>query len=363
MKRFWVLIAIFAICVPSFVLSQTQDEDEGLEETMGKLAQDAARAYISPIVSGFGANQNSGWFHRAPWATMFGFDLEFGLVAMGTAMEDTHRRFSSDGAFRFNYDQADQLAQQAAQQGGIPQAQADIRNAIMGQDFGVNFYGPTIVGSKAESLQIGFPGKTINVNGTDYLLGSQNFVLPVTGLMEDAKFVPLATPQLTIGTILGSQFTFRYLPDVEIDAKIGKFKYFGFGIQHNPMVWFGGEDALPFELSVGYFTQNLKIGSLMDASATSFGVNTSIRLGWGFLNITPYAGFMIENSKIIWAYEYSIETSPGINEMQRITFEAEGENSSRIVLGASIKILLINVNVDINLAKYNTLSAGVMIVI
>lgn len=362
MKRFLILIAVLAICVPSSTVF-AQNEDEGLEETMGKLAQDAARAYISPIVSGFGANQNSGWFHRAPWATMFGFDLEFGIVAMGAAMEDTHRRFNSDGSFRFNYDQADQLAAQAAQQSGLPQSQADIRTAIMAQDFGVNFNGPTIVGSKAESLKIAFPGKVINVGGSDYLLGSQSFTLPVTGLMENAKFVPLATPQLTFGTILGSQFTFRYLPDIEIDAKIGKFKYFGFGIQHNPMVWFGGEDALPFELSVGYFTQNLKIGTLMDASASSFGVNTSIRLGWGFLNITPYAGFMFENSKIIWAYEYTIETSPGVTELQKITFEAEGENSTRIVLGASVKILLINVNVDVNLAKYKTLSAGVMIVI
>ncbi len=363
MKSFSVLIAILAICIPStFVFSQTQDEDEGLEDIMGKLAQDAARAYISPIVSGFGADLNSGWFHRAPWATMFGFDLEFGLVAMGAAMEDSHRRFSSNGSFRFNYDQADQLAVEAATQGGTA-TQSQIRDAIMAQDFGVNFSGPTIVGSKAESLQIGFPGKVINVNGTDYLLGSQSFILPVTGLMEDAKFIPLATPQLTIGTIFGSQFTFRYLPEVEIDAKIGKFKYFGFGIQHNPMIWLGGEDVLPVELSVGYFTQNLKIGSLMDASATSFGVNTSIRLGWGFLNLTPYAGFMIESSKILWAYEYSVETSPGVNEMQRITFESEGENSSRIVLGASVKILLINLNVDVNFAKYKTLSAGVMIVI
>ncbi|MEX2115415.1 MAG: DUF6588 family protein [Bacteroidota bacterium] len=362
MKRFLHLIVVLAICIPSsFVFSQTQEEDEGLEETMGKLAQDAARAYISPVVSGFGADMNSGWFHRAPWATMFGFDLEFGLVIMGAAMEDNHRRFTSDGSFRFNYDQADQLAAQAENQGS--ETRDAIRDAIMNQDFGVNFSGPTIVGSKTDSLRIAFPGKQINVNGTNYLLGSSSYTLPVTGLLENAKFVPLASPQLTIGTILGSQFTFRYLPEFEIDPSIGKFKYFGFGIQHNPLVWFGGEDALPFELSAGYFTQNLKIGTLMDASATSFGVNTSIRLGWGFLNLTPYAGFMIEKSKIIWAYEYSIETSPGVQTPQRITFEAEGENSSRFVLGASIKILLINVNVDMNFAKYKTLSAGVMIVI
>lgn len=364
MNRFMLLIAVIAICVPvSFVFGQTTESDQGLEETMGKLAQDAARAYISPIVSGFGADMNSGWFHRAPWATMFGFDLEFGVIAMGAVMEDSHRRFTSSGSFRFNYDQANDLAAQAANQSGIPQSQADIRTAILAEEFGVNFSGPTIVGSKSDSLQLIFPGRTINVNGSTYLLGARNFTLPVTGLLEEAALVPFLAPQLTIGTFLGTQLTFRYFPEVAIDEKIGKFKFTGFGIQHNPFVWLGGEDALPLEVSVSYFTQNLKIGSLMDARSSSYGVNASLRLGWGFLNLTPYAGFMLESSKINWAYDYSVETSPGVFTAERVAFETEGENSSRVVLGASVKILLVNVNVDFNLAKYKTFSAGVMIVI
>ena len=361
MKRVLVFAAIVAVGVPAFTsFSQTEEED-GLEETLGKMAEVAARAYISPIVSGFGADLNSGWFHRAPWATMIGFDLEFGIVVMGAFMDDTHRMFSSDGSFRFDFNQADQLAAQAANQGGFPQTQTAIRNAILSQDFGVTVSGPTIVGSKADSLQVGFPGKIINVNGTNYQLPSRAFTLPVTGLLEEASLIPLGAPQLTLGTFLGSQFTFRYLPEVELDAKIGKFKYFGFGIQHNPLVWFE-EDALPFELSASYFTQSLKIGSLMNAKATAFGLNTSIRLGWGFLNLTPYAGFLIESSSITWAYDYQVDTPTG-SSTQRIQFIAEGENSSRFILGASVKVLLVNVNVDVNFAKYRTFSGGVMIVI
>lgn len=289
---------------------------------------------------------------------MIGFDLEFGIVAMGAVMDDTHRKFSSQGSFRFNYSQATNLAQGATSN---PSAQAAVRDAILQQDFAVTMSGPTIVGSNKDTMKIGFPGKTINVSGNNYNLPTRNFTLPVTGLLEEASLIPLAAPQLTLGTFLGSQFTFRYLPEVEIDAKIGKFKYFGWGIQHNPMVWFS-EDPLPFELSASYFTQSLKIGSLMDASASAFGINTSIRLGWGFLNLTPYAGFLIESSNIVWAYDYQIGT-PTSPIQQRVTFEVEGENSSRFVLGASVKVLLVNVNVDINFAKYRTFSAGAMIVI
>ncbi|GJQ20890.1 MAG: hypothetical protein HBSIN02_12450 [Bacteroidia bacterium] len=360
MNRICLFCAVLFFFLPyAPVLAQSENGDD-LEATLGNLAQDAAKAYIAPIVSGFGADLNSGWFHRAPWATPFGFDLEFGLVAMGTIMEESHRSFTLEGNFHFTDAMASELAQQAAP--GNPGAWNDIKNAILAQEFTVTFTGPTIVGSKQDSLLINFPGKTIDVNGTPYNLPVYASGLPVRGLLEEANFVPLGTPQLSLGTFLGTQFTFRYLPEVQIDEKIGKFKYFGFGIQHNPMVWFGGEDALPFEVAAAYFTQNLKIGSLMDASATAYGVNASIRLGWGFLNLTPYAGFLLETSTMKWAYDYTVDTPSGPTQ-QRIEFEAKGENSSRIVLGASVKILLVNVNVDMNLSKYKTLSAGIMIVI
>ncbi|HEX9614864.1 MAG TPA: DUF6588 family protein, partial [Bacteroidota bacterium] len=150
MKRVLVFAAILAVGVPVFTAFSQTEEEDGLEETLGKMAEVAARAYISPIVSGFGADLNSGWFHRAPWATMIGFDLEFGVVAMGAVMDDTHRIFSSDGFFRFNSSQAMDLAQGASSN---PSAQAAIRDAILQQEFNVGISGPTIVGSKNDSMR------------------------------------------------------------------------------------------------------------------------------------------------------------------------------------------------------------------
>lgn len=342
------------------LIAQTQEEEEDdLAETMGRLVKDAARSYVSPAVSGFGADLNSGWFHRAPWATMIGFDFEFGVVGMFTLMQEENRHFSSTGSFRFNRNQADFLAQQA---GATSEPfRTNVRDAILNQEFAVNFSGPTIAGSRKDSLSVGFPGKTINVNGTDYNLPARQFTLPVTGLLDGAPIPLLPVPQLTFGTLLGSQFTFRYLPEVELSKELGNFKFFGFGIQHNPMVWFG-EDAFPFEVSLGYFKQNMQIGTLMNADAASFGLNASVRIGWGFLNLTPYAGYMIESSEITWTYDYTIDTPTGTS-VQRIEFSTSGENTSRITLGASVKVLFVNVNLDISLAKYRTVSAGIMIII
>lgn len=363
MKRFFIvpLLLIF-FAVPG--LSQNND-DEDLQAVMEKLARDAGKAYVAPMTSGFGVNLNSGWFHRAPSAKTFGFDLEFGVVAMATLFREENKMFSSSGEFQFDFDQADLLAQQAWQSAGSPASptQNDVRTAIINQIFRVSFDGPTVIGRETDSLHVVFPGKQINVNSFNFNLPAQSFTLGVTGLLEEAPALPLAAPQLTIGTIFGTQFTFRYLPEIKIDDQIGNFKYFGFGIQHNPMIWLGGEDVLPFDVAVGYFTQSMHVGSLMEAKATAFGLNTSIRLGWGFLNITPYAGFMLESSSISFAYDYSINDSGNNPVQQRVTFDAEGENTSRATFGASIKILFINVNADINLGKYKAFSGGIMIII
>ena len=86
-----------------FVLIGSQSNAQTLEETMVKLAGDAASAYVNPIVTGFGANLNGGWFHKAPAASIFGFDLEFGLVGMGTFPGDEAKSIpaGTSGNFRF----------------------------------------------------------------------------------------------------------------------------------------------------------------------------------------------------------------------------------------------------------------------
>ncbi len=370
MKRLLVApLLLFFIVIP--VLSQTPtEENDGLQEAMEKLARDAAKGYIGPITSGFGVNLNSGWFHRAPWATQFGFDFEFGVVAMATIFQEDNKFFSANGDFQFDFDQASALADQAYQQAGSPSfppnLRDNIRDAILAQVFHVDFSGPTVVGRKTDSLKLSFPGKTITVNTSagpqNINIPSENFTLPVTGVLEEAKALPLFAPQLTLGTIMGTQFTFRYLPEVKLDDKIGNLKYFGFGIQHNPLVWFG-EDALPFEVALGYFTQTLKVGTLMEAKATAFGFNSSIRLGWGFLNITPYVGYMFESSNMSFRYDYTINGPGNIPVAQQVTFDAPGENNSRFTFGASVKILIVNVNADINLGKYKAISGGIMIII
>jgi len=347
---------------------------QSFEETLQKMSSDAAKAYVNPIVSGFGVDLNGGWFHRAPRATMFGFDLEVGVVGMETIFKDENKKFSSNGTFSFTDQQAASLTtfvDSDPQFQSVPQAQRDViklqlQNQIEAQSFPLTVSGPTVVGSGTDSVTIAFPSKTFNVSGYgNVTVPGQKVVLPVTGYLGELKAMPLAAPQLSIGTIAGTELTFRYLPSQDI-KNLGKASYFGWGIQHNPAIWLGAVDALPVDLSLSFFTQKLKFGDVFQTKATAFGVNVSKRLGWGFLNLTPYAGFMFESSTMSFAYDFyapdpSNNYQPTLPE--HVSFDLESANKSRLVVGLSFKLLIVNINADYNIGKYNSATAGIMFII
>ncbi len=91
---------------------QSQGNSNDLQGSIEKLSQDAAKQYVNPVVTGFGSDLNAGWFHRAPMASVAQFDLEFGVVAMGTVFSDEHKVFNTNGQFQFNSSQAGTLVDQ-----------------------------------------------------------------------------------------------------------------------------------------------------------------------------------------------------------------------------------------------------------
>src|SRR5439155_563530 len=97
------------------------------------------------------------------------------------------------------------------------------------------------------------------------------------GIISKLPVLPLMAPQLTIGTILGTQATLRWLPSIELDPKLGKFSYLGFGIQHNPGVWLPFH--MPVDVSGGFFTQKLEVGKVFSAQSMAMGVTASKTLG------------------------------------------------------------------------------------
>jgi hypothetical protein len=368
-----------------------QQQEKGLKETLQDLSEDVAKQYVSPLSSAFGANLNSGWFHRAPRAKIFGLNFEFGVVMMASLFPEGRRSFETAARFRFNEEEARKMVEQADVDGYVEQTYgaaptqvqeyiADqiedyLVEQITGRYQNVKASGATIIGSQEDSIKIKFPGQdvnyqtTITYNDIDYPIDhtfhvqDQTIVMPIAGFKEElggAQWMPFIVPQLKVGTLLGTQITFRFKIPVKNEAYDEYIRYFGFGVQHNPALWLG--EKLPFEMALSFFTQKLTVGDIFEVNTHSFGLNLSKQLGWRFLNLTPYVGYMYENAKMKVTYEYIIET-PIVTVSEPIEFELVSENKSRFTLGMNVRIAIFNLNLDYSWAKYNSLSAGLNLAI
>lgn len=346
------LFVVSSVLILSLFLLTTGISAQNLDETLKSLSETAGKAYVKPAVNGFGADLNGGWYHKASRAKLFSIDFELGVVAMGALFEDKDKSFATSGTFRFTKIQAATLVT------GLPVGvQNSLINAIINKDYTVTMSGPTVVGDKNDNIKIVFPGDVINVSGVNQTVAAKTIDITEAKGLIDFKAIPLAAPQVTVGTVLGTQAVFRYLPEMEIPkAKdIGKLKMSGFGVQHNPKAYFF--KFIPFDFSFGYFTQKLEVGKVLEATATAYGINISKMLGTGGLNITPYAGYMLEKSTLKFKYDYVIDTAT--NKIQSVAFDMDGENENRITVGFGLKFLLLNVNADYNIGKVKSATAGV----
>ncbi len=348
---------------------------EDLEEFLEGLSMDAAEKYVAPIVSAFGSNLNGGWFHKAPSAKIFGLNIEVGIVGMGTfyPKDPEYLSFDTSGNFQFSSSQAAELVTGISLDPTLEpfrtQIENDLIDAITGREIYVGISGATVIGDPEDYIEIEYDGEDIVIDNPLYgapgepatisiPVPSDVITLPIGGFeaISDLSFLPLLAPQLSVGTVFGTRATFRYLPSITIDEDLGKFEYFGFGIQHNPGVLL--PTPLPVDVAVGFFTQTLKVGTLFEAKTTAFGLNASKKLGVGPLNITPYAGFMLEKSNIDITYSFIVD-----DQEIDVAFELEGENKSRLTLGLSVRLLMLNFNADYNIGKYNSVTVGVMFTI
>jgi len=321
-----------------------------LTETLSNLAENSASAYVQPVISGFGSNLNSGWFNKAPNASILGFDLEIKVMAMGSFFSDANKSFSNTGTFRFNSTQIDQILTNS---GINPSSSAgtSIKNEMLDNDFKVNMSGPTIVGSDQEHLVVEFEGATVQGNT---LAASTFDIDEVKGLLSDIPILPMGGVQLGIGTVYGTTASFRWFPDTDI-KDLGKVSFFGFGLMHNPGVWL--PNPLPIDVAVGFFTQKLTVGDIFESKATQFGVFASKTFGVG-LTFTPYLGLTQESSNTSLSYIYDLPTPAGTSK-QNMKFDLEGENAFGITLGEAFKLFVLNISADYKIANTNTATAAV----
>jgi hypothetical protein len=280
-----LMIAVF-FSIP--VLSQN------IDDFISRYSKANGSGYLQPLADVFGANFNTGLFHNAHIKKM-GFQLYLGVVASTSFIPDKRKTFmaTTEGSF------------------------APVKTAEV----------PTVLG----------PAKAVNVSGNNGTV----YAFP-GGL--DVSMLPLAVPQLTVGSVFGTDVTIRYF-GYNINKDIGKLTVFSWGLRHSISQYV---KVLPFDLAVGFYKQQFNVGDLVKCNSWFVSAQASKRIAL----FTFYGGLGYENSKMNFHYNYQNDNT------QVIDFSLTGSNKIRLTAGLTFNLGPVKLNVDYNLASQSVLCAG-----
>ena len=284
------ITCLFLLCI---ILVKAEAQD--IEQFLSKYTQENGKKYMQPLADVIGANFNSGFIHSAKIREM-GFQMYLGLVTTTAFVPDKRKTFMA-----------------------IPEGFFEPKNSVEV---------PTLFG----------PSENKIVNGN----GGTQYVFP-GGL--NLKMLPLAMPQLTIGTVYGTDLTIRYF-SFNFEEEIGKLNLFSWGLRHNISQYF---KDIPVYLAVGIYNQYFMIGDLVDAKSWLFNLQSSYDLSI----FTFYGALGYENS--ILDLEYTYDDNGEETEQK---FNMTGSNKARFTAGFTINLGPLKLNADYSVASQSVLSLG-----
>jgi|WetSurMetagenome_2_1015567.scaffolds.fasta_scaffold01624_3 hypothetical protein len=286
LKRFFpTFLIVFLISVPAL--------PQNLEDYITKYNADNGKGYLQPVADAFGASFNSGLFHSAQLKKL-GFQAYLGVVTTAAFIPSKSKTFTAttDGEF------------------------APVQSAEV----------PTVFG----------PVDPVTVDGN----GGTAYVFP-GGI--NAKFIPFAMPQLTIGSLYGTDVTLRYFA-YSVNEDVGSVNMFSWGLRHSISQYF---PVLPLDIAVGFYSQKFNVGDYFKANAWIADVQASKRI----LLFTFYGGLGYENSKTTIHYTNEDENT-------EINYDLTGSNNIRFTAGVTFNLGPVKLNVDYNLASQSILCVG-----
>jgi hypothetical protein len=128
-----------------------------------------------------------------------------------------------------------------------------------------------------------------------------------------------------------------------------KSSMMGIGLRHSISRYI---PDLPVDLAAGAAYQKLNIGSIMEASAFSFGAQVSKTVSI----LTLYSGVQYETATMSVSYQY---TGPGSTPGSVVSIEMQNENKVRVTGGLSLNLMVLSINGDVSVGKVTALSGSI----
>jgi len=280
-----------ALALMVFLGMSSARGDSSLEKAIKAFSQDYVSGYIQPFGDFFGANMGAGWYHSAAIPQM-GFNLSVNIVAMGSIVGDAQKTFTA--------------------------------NSPIG-----SFATPTVFGDKT--------GGRITDPNTGLSYGGSGGAL-------NAPLFPLATLQLHIGSVYGTELIVRGLPIPEVSGA-PKVTFFGLGVRHSISQYLV---EFPVDIAAGVFWNTIKFGDLIDMKSIAFGAQASK----SFAVLEVYGGFAYEKSSMDLTYTSTAAGTPNV------TLSLDGANTFRATVGLGLNLAILHIYGDANFGSVTNFSAG-----
>jgi hypothetical protein len=298
--RFLVAVLACLLCgifvlVPSSVKAQSE-----FETTLKQFTGDEAKGYMQPAADLFGADMMAGQYRSAAIPKM-GLSISLDIVAMAALVGDNQKSFTNKAPAGFS--------------------PATYSTATI---FGKT--GSTVVDANLPALSYRSADGIFNTS-----------------------MVPLAVPQLRIGSVYGTEAFIRFvsIPN-SVTKSFSDITLFGGGIRHNISQYF---PAIPLDLAAGVFYTTFKTGDLVDFKGYSFGVQASK----DFAILTVYGGLAYESCTLKLHYT---STNVFFNG-QSVDISLDGQNNFRATAGANVSLAFFHIFADVNVGSVTNFSGGI----
>jgi hypothetical protein len=156
-----------------------------------------------------------------------------------------------------------------------------------------------------------------------------------------------AVPQLTIGSILGTELIGRYIAADLGDSDLGQLKLAGAGIRHSVSQYI---PLFPIDVSIGAFWQKINVKEdMLVFNNLHYGVQASKGLGL----LTLYAGAGYDKSTASVKYEYSGEGEP-----VKLEYDMKGDDGLQMTVGIGLNMMIVHLNGDYTFGQRQALSVS-----
>jgi hypothetical protein len=196
---------------------------------------------------------------------------------------------------------------------------------------------PTIIGD-TEAVTVDDPGGS----------GAQ-FVFP--GGFNIENFA-LAVPQLTVGSLWGTEATVRYVAvnfnSDDENNELGDVEVFGFAVRHSVSQYFEG---WPVDVAAMFAYQEFKMGEndLLETNAQTYGAQASHDFGI----LEPYGGLALESFDMDVHY-----TTDFGGDTEEINLDFDRSTTMHFTAGLTARLAFFHLNGEVNFASQTSFAAG-----